>query len=113
MSTGYKGVSRSLFGDSWDAIRTWITEASAAINRHNTGKFNCTLDVTLTANAATTTVRDSRISIDCALLLSPKTANAAAAIGTTYVSSQSSGSAVLTHTNDAQTDKIFRLAILG
>jgi len=113
MSAGYRGVSRSIPGDSVESIKTWVLEAAAAVNRHNIGKFNVTLDVTLTANAGTTTVTDARISADCALVLSPKTTNAAAAIGTTYVSSQTSGSAVLTHANNAQTDKTFRLAILG
>ena len=113
MAAGYRGVSRSLPGDSIESVKTWVLEAAASINRHNTGKFNVTLDVTLTANAASTTITDARISADCALVLSPKTSNAAAAIGTTYVSSQTSGSAVLTHANNAQTDKTFRIAILG
>lgn len=113
MAVGYRGVSRSVPGESWSAIKTWVLEAAAAINRLNSGKMNVTLDVTLTANAGTTTVTDARISDVCALILVPKTANAVAALATTYPSSQSSGSAVLTHTNDAQTDKTFRLAIIG
>lgn len=113
MSTGYRGVARSLTGESWGAVKTWVLEAAGAINRHNSGKMNVTIDVTLTANAASTTVTDARISDTCAIVLSPKTSNAAAAVGTTYISSQSSGSAVIGHANNAQTDKTFRLAILG
>lgn len=113
MTEGYRGVPRSIPSDTWGSVKTWVLEAAAAINRHNSGKMNVTLDVTLTANAASTTVTDARISASCALLLTPKTSNAAGALATTYVSSQTSGSAVLTHANNGQTDKSFRLAILG
>lgn len=79
------------------------------------GKVNVTLDVTLVANAASTTVTDARIGYYSAILFSPLSADAAAEIGngTLYVSSQQSGQAVLTHANNAQTDRNFRLAILG
>lgn len=110
---GFKAVPRQVAGDDVGSVKRWAVEVADAVNRHNEGKFNATKDVTLTANTTTTTVTDSRISPTCALVLSPKTANAAAAVGTTYVSSQSQGSAVLTHANDAQTDKTFRLAIIG
>lgn len=113
MSVGYRGVARSLNGENWAAVKTWVLEAAGAINRHNSGKMNVTIDVTLRASQTTTTVTDARISDTCAICLSPKTSNAAAAVGTTYISSQTSGSAVITHANNAQTDKTFRLAILG
>lgn len=113
MASGFKGVARSLIGSGEQAIKTWVSEAAEAINRHNQGKFNASLDVTLTANAASTTITDARISRESALVLSPLTANAAAALATTYPSFQGSGSAVLAHANNAQTDKSFRIAILG
>ena len=42
-----------------------------------------------------------------------QTANAAAAIATTYVSARGNGTVTLTHTNDAQTDKIFTYLVIG
>jgi len=86
-----------------------------AVNSLRQGKFNGTLDVTLTANAASTTVTDARISYYSVILPMPMTSNAAAALATTYIAQATlkTGSAVLTHTNNAQTDKTFRLLIVG
>ena len=78
------------------------------------GKINSTGTVTLTASVATTTVTDFRIGADTVVLLSPTTANAAAALGTTYHSSTTAGTSfVLTHANNAQTDRDFRYTLLG
>lgn len=79
------------------------------------GRINCTLDVTLTANAASTTVTDARISASSFLFWMPRTANAAAEIGngTLYVSARTNGSATLAHANNAQTDRDFTLLIIG
>lgn len=84
-------------------------------NRLMIGNMNVTLDITLTANAATTTVTDARIGYTSHLNPQPLTAHAAAEIGngTMYVSSFNSGSAVLAHANNAQTDRTFRLLIIG
>jgi hypothetical protein len=77
------------------------------------GKANVTLDVTLAANAASTTVSDSRIGFYSALILVPLSADAAAALPTTFISTLSKGVAVLSHANAASTDRSFRLVILG
>lgn len=79
------------------------------------GKLNVCVDVTLTANAASTTVTDARIRESSGLYLMPTTANAAAALGTTYISDsgRTHGSVTITHANNAQTDRTFRVAILG
>lgn len=69
--------------------------------------------VTLTANATTTTVDDPAFESHQTILLSPLTANAAAAIGTTYVSARTKGQFVLTHANNAQTDKDFEYTYVG
>ena len=85
----------------------------SVVNAILKGRLNVTLDVTLTANAATTTVTDARLSSQSFIGLMPKTANAAAALGTTYVSSRLEKSCVLTHANNAQTDRDFTLLIIG
>jgi hypothetical protein len=92
---------------------TTMRRVIEVVNNILSGKMNVVLPVTLAANAGTTTITDVRISYFSALLFSPLTANAAAALGVIYVSSQKSGSAVVTHANNAQTDKSYNMAILG
>lgn len=80
------------------------------------GKMNVTLDVTLAPNAASTTVNDARIGGGSYIGLNmPLTANAAAerGNGTVYVSSRGNQVAVIAHANSAQTDRKFRVAIIG
>lgn len=89
-----------------------ITEMA---NRMNRGGINVTKDLTLTANAASTTLTDARISAQSFIGLQPITANAATALATTYVAAatQIKGSAVITHANNSQTDRTFRVLIIG
>ena len=63
--------------------------------------------ITLTASATTTTIADAGFRKDDIPFLIPTTGNAAAALATTYVSSRSRGSFVLTHANNAQVDRTF------
>jgi hypothetical protein len=106
-------------------FRQFLIQLAAASNRHNRGKMNFavdqsgdgTLTVTLTANVASTTVTDERLSYYSAVVFDPMTANAAAelAAGTLYVTqtNRGTGSWVLTHANNAQTDRTYRMAIIG
>lgn len=85
------------------------------------GKTNNTGSVTLTANAASTNVNVALGDIGpySTILFMPTTANAAAAIGTTYVSaititaSPQVNQFTITHANNAQVDKSFRFVIIG
>lgn len=77
------------------------------------GKINATGSVTLTASSATTAVTDFRSGGDSVILLMPRTANAATALATTYVSARAKQSFTLTHANNAQTDRTFSYVILG
>jgi hypothetical protein len=72
-----------------------------------------TTTVTLTENATSTTLTDARIRYDSPIILVPTTSNAAGALATTYISesSRANGSAVITHANNAQTDRTFRVLI--
>lgn len=83
------------------------------VNLAMRGKINATAALTLMANAASTTLADERINAGSAVLLSPITANAAAALGTTFVSARGNGSATISHVNNAQTDRHFTVAIIG
>jgi hypothetical protein len=73
----------------------------------NEGRHNAFDSVTLTPGAALTVVSHPNCGLDSVVLLSPRTANAAAALATTYVSAVDLGSFTLTHANNAQVDRIF------
>ncbi len=81
------------------------------------GRTNNVLDVTLTASAASTTVTDARIGVNTVLLFMPTTANASAEIGagTIYVgqSGRVNGSVAITHANNSQTDRTFKVVLVG
>lgn len=76
------------------------------------GRLDCTLQVTLTANVATTTIIDSRISLQTAVIPVPMTAHAAAEVPTLWMV-PSDGQCVMNHANNAQTDRTFQVALVG
>ena len=85
-----------------------------AVNRQNSGRMNVTLETfTLTANAATSTLTDARISAQSFIAFMPQTANAAAALGGLFVTNRLKGSATINHANNAQTDRTFTVLIIG
>ena len=111
----YRGLDAAPPNDSHQQM-IYLRTVRDVVNNMLIGKQNITLDVTLTAGAATTVINDpriggtSRLSLDC-----PLTANAAAEIGngTIYVSSIGNKTATLTHANNAQVDRTFRIGIMG
>lgn len=86
-----------------------------AINELGDGRQNSVGDVTLRANQATTVVSFPNVSADSRVFLFPKTANAAAAIATTYILAADilRGSFTITHANNAQADKTFSFLCIG
>jgi len=89
-------------------------ELSRAVGLAMQGKINCTQEsFTLTANVTTTTLTDARLFATGAVLLMPTTANAAAALGTTYATTRGKGAWVFTHANTATTDRTFVAVIIG
>lgn len=87
----------------------FITRVQQTINEMLKGRGNQTGTVTLTANAATTTLTDNLLTADSVVVFMPTTANAAAEIGAggMYVSARNNGSFTITHANNAQTDRVF------
>ena len=77
------------------------------------GRSDAIGQVTLTVSSATTTVNDNNVGPYSVVKLSPRTANAAAAIGGLYVSSIKAKQFVLTHANNAQADRTFDYALQG
>lgn len=85
------------------------------INENADGRTDNFGSITLTENQTTTTVNDRRIGQDSGVALTPQTANAAAALTNTYVSSKDprAGTFTLTHNNEASTDRTFVYIITG
>lgn len=81
------------------------------------GRSNAFGTFTLTHDVASTTVLAQNVGVDSVISLMPVTANAAAAIGagTAYILAANvvAGSFIVTHANNAQTDRTFRYAIQG
>jgi hypothetical protein len=76
------------------------------------GRSNAIGTVTLTVSATSTTVTDQNCASGSAIILTPQTANAAAALTGIYYST-ANGSFVINHANNAQTDRTFTYAIQG
>jgi len=78
------------------------------------GRSNAVGSVTLTPDATTTSVSKSTINANAVVILTPQTANAAAALATTFVAvAENGGSFVMTHANNAQTDRTFGYLVIG
>jgi len=92
-------------------------KAAQVIRSLLAGNINSTTTLTLTANAATSTLTDPNLTPEKVVLFDPTTANAAAelAAGTIYVLTANRGvqSWTVTHANNAQADRTFRVLIIG
>lgn len=79
------------------------------INQLAHGRSEVAGSVTLTVNAATTTVSNAVIPAGCYPQLTPASANAATEMGngTCYVSAVAKGSFTITHANAATTGRTF------
>lgn len=77
------------------------------------GRSNASGSVTLKAGQTSTDVPAENCGAQCAVFLFPKTANAAAAAATTYVSSVGKQTFTIAHASNAQTDRSFFWVALG
>lgn len=77
------------------------------------GRSNAVGTVTLRPSATTTQVSASTCGGASRVFLSPQTANAAAALATTYVSVVAPGTFTLTHASNAQIDRTFGYEVRG
>jgi hypothetical protein len=84
----------------------WALEASQ-------GHLNNVGVVTLTANATSTTVADTRAGANSFIGFMPTTANAATELATLYVATRTKEQFVITHANTSATDRTFTYSILG
>lgn len=79
------------------------------------GRGNAMGELTLAANVTETVVQAANCGQDSRISLTPRTANAAAALGTTYIPAADVGPGVFTvrHANSAQIDRTFGYSIRG
>ena len=86
-----------------------------AVRQLMEGRSNAVGSVTLAAGATTTTVAAPTCAAGSAVFLFPKTANAAAALTTTYVLAANviASQFTVTHANAATTDRTFWWVALG
>jgi len=82
-----------------------------AIRELAEGASNSLGQITLTPSSTTTVVSDRLATAQSHIDLSPLTANAAAAVGTTYVSARGQGGFTLTHASSASVDRTFTYRI--
>ena len=112
MAIEYKGVPLAR-AKSLEAVAGLQQDSARVINSLLLGKTNNVSSITLTANSATTTITDPRLTYASFIGLTATTANAAVATANVYVSARGDGTATLTHTNNAQTDRTFAMLIVG
>jgi hypothetical protein len=87
-----------------------------SLNRMIEGRLDAYGRVTLTPNATTTEVAGDAtqfVSENSVISLSPRTAHAAAALATTYISAVVNGGFTLTHANNSQDDRTFDFSWIG
>ena len=85
----------------------------STVNELVDGRSNNVGAVTLHPGASTTSVNFPTCSLSSTMLLVPRTANAAAAVPTTYPQTILNGSFIIAHANNAQTDRTFDFSCVG
>ena len=124
MTTGFRGLDPApplprgiapAQGQFFQQIVGYLGRLREVVNNLLLGKLNATLDITLVAGASSTIVLDSRIGGSSAIQVMALSANAAAEIGngTIWWSAPGDQTVTLNHANNAQTDRTFRLTIIG
>lgn len=122
MATSYQNVPPDAPEATITGALSWIRRAAVVLNNVLRGKLNAIYnsagsDFTLAAGAASTALTDARLSINSHVTFTPLTANAAAeqGNGTMYVlaANMNSGLWTISHANNAQTDRTFRVLIIG
>ena len=102
---------------NFSTLTSYLRDLRGVIFSMWQGKLQCNVEFTLTANVATSTLTDNRLSKQSALSFDPVTANASTekAAGTLYatVANRSNGSVVINHANNAQTDRTYIVKIIG
>lgn len=115
MTIAYPVPPRDAGSDEPSSVRQFARRIADVVGSIMQGRTNNTTEITLTANATSTTLSDARLTVQSVVSAVPLTANAAAekGNGTFYVSARNNGSVTWTHANNAQTDRTFAVSIIG
>ena len=115
-STGYQPPATDP-GGTLDSVRRWGRDVSRSVQQIQRGGLNVSATLTLATSTTSTTLYDPRLTVGGNVLLTPMTANAAAELGngTLYVTSADMNHEAwtFTHANNGQTDRTFRVTIIG
>lgn len=94
-------------------LLTWAAQVVQQYEKDYFG-LRCSIgQVTLAVSSASTTLSNAKLRPTTKVFFTPTTANAAAALATTYVSTPTQGAVVINHANNGQSDKTFDYAIVG
>jgi hypothetical protein len=105
--TDFRQYPKVRLNQPWDIL------ARTVLNNAMAGKFNVVGELVLTVGSASTVLNDPLITRASCVTLMPLTANAANALPTLYFDPTESGSVIIRHANNGQTDRSFRYAIIG
>mgnify|MGYP003631461023 FL=1 len=83
------------------------------VNNAMAGKTNNSGTFTLATSVTETTVSNERAGFDSIIVLSPRTANAAAESDYTYIKTKAKGSFIIGHRNTSNTDVTYDYIIVG
>ena len=86
---------------------------SEVVNNAMNGKTNNSGTVILETSGTETTVNNERAGFDSVIVLSSRTANAAAESDHTYIKTKAKGSFVIGHRNTSHTDVTYDYIIVG
>lgn len=90
-----------------------LARINQAIRELIEGRMNGVGTVTLTPGATSTVVNFVNCSKDSHVFLSPLSANAAAALATTYINQIAQGSFTINHANTPTVNRIFSFLCIG
>lgn len=93
-------------------VAEWVRKLAEAIDQLAAGASKTVSEVTLTANATSTTVMTPYVTPNSHITVTPTTANARDAWKDCYISARTNGTSfVITHPSDADTDKTFTFEV--
>ncbi|MDP1702581.1 MAG: hypothetical protein Q8L53_16710 [Aestuariivirga sp.] len=102
---------------SFSDVRSYCRDLYDTILPLRKGKLECTGEITLRANEATTVLNRKGLSPQSVVHFDPKSANAAAELygGTMYVLTANRTNDVwtITHANDASEDRVYQYTAIG
>lgn len=102
---------------SFSDLNSYVRTLYDAVFRLRQGKMECTGEITLTINVATTVLNRIGLSPQSAVHFDPKSANAATELygGTMYVltANRSNDAWTITHANNANADRTFQYTAIG